>query len=199
MISGKLVEAVRDPSLPSFGVEYYMPSEEGSQRLCRRCGGLSAGSTGCECDAAISVRKRESHREHPDQLAQCGACGYRRGGIGDPVQEIVHGSDGPNAVIATALHELLAEDRRRVLAFADSRQEAAFFAWYLEDSYEKLRDRNLILRALKSAPVGISGLSLDDLSSRLHEQWEASDLFKSSGHPREQAARSDGRSPPGGR
>lgn len=180
VIGGKLAEAVRDPSLPSFGVEYYMPSEEGSQRLCRRCGRLSAGTTGCECDAAIVVRKCESHKERPDQLRQCGACGYRRGGIGDPVQEIVHGSDGPNAVIATALHELLAEDRRRVLAFADSRQEAAFFAWYLEDSYKKLRDRNLILRALKSEPFCASGLSLNDLSSRMYKQWEASELFKRS-------------------
>ena len=29
------------------------------------------------------------------------------------------------------------EGRRKVLAFADSRQEAAFFAWYAEDSYEE--------------------------------------------------------------
>lgn len=77
-------------------------------------------------------------------------CSYKRGGVGDPIQEIVHGSDGPNSVIATALHELLPDDRSKVLAFADSRQEVAFFAWHAEDSYVKIRDRNLMLKAMMS-------------------------------------------------
>ena len=89
----------------------------------------------------------------------------------------MHGSDGPNSVIATALHELLPEDRRKVLAFADSRQEAAFFAWYAEDSYEKLRDRNLILKAIMSEPVAEEGLSIDDLRNRLHRKWDEAGLF----------------------
>ena len=89
----------------------------------------------------------------------------------------MHGSDGPNAVIATALHELLPEDRRKVLAFADSRQEAAFFAWYAEDSYKKLRDRNLMLRAIKAGKVDVEGLSIDDLRNRLLRQWEQAGLF----------------------
>ena len=118
------------------------------------------------------------HKDHADRLKQCETCGYRRGGIGDPVQEIVHGSDGPNAVIATALHELLPEDRRKVLAFADSRQEAAFFAWYAEDSYTKLRDRNLMLRAMKTGPIDPEGLSIDDLRNRLLKQWQDAGLFR---------------------
>ncbi|MCY4535259.1 MAG: DUF1998 domain-containing protein [Bryobacterales bacterium] len=126
----------------------------------------------------MSVRKCDSHEQHPEQLKQCPVCGYRRGGVGDPVQEIVHGSDGPNSVIATALHELLPEDRRKVLAFADSRQEAAFFAWYAEDSYAKLRDRNLIFRAVLSGPVADEGLSIDDLRSRLLRVWEEAGLFR---------------------
>ena len=93
------------------------------------------------------------------------------------MQEIVHGSDGPNAVIATALHELLPEQGRKLLAFADSRQEAAFFAWYAEDSYRKLRDRNLMLRALQSGAIAPEGLSIDDLRSRLSKQWEHVGLF----------------------
>ena len=45
------------------------------------------------------------------------------------VREIIHGTDGPHAVIATTLFRNLPERRRKILAFADGRQEAAFFAW----------------------------------------------------------------------
>ncbi|TGG84447.1 MAG: DEAD/DEAH box helicase, partial [Aphanocapsa feldmannii 288cV] len=158
---GTLEEAVRDPSHSDFGVDYYLPSEDGTALLCKCCGALSfSSSLPCDCRASIRVKKCDSHKERPDQLKKCETCGYKRGGIGDPVQEIVHGSDGPNAVMATALHELLPDEGRKVLAFADSRQEAAFFAWYAEDSYKNLRDRNLILRAMKAGEIAREGLSI---------------------------------------
>ena len=174
---GKLKEAVRDPSQSAFGVDYYLPTEKGNKLLCRRCGTLSTSSPTCDCGAAIHVKKCDPHNDHADQLKKCETCGYQRGGIGDPVQEIVHGSDGPNTVIATALHELLPAEKRKVLAFADSRQEAAFFAWYAENSYEKLRDRNLMLRAINAGSVGEEGLSIEDLRNRLLRQWEQAGLF----------------------
>ncbi len=177
---GKLKEAVRDPSRPDFGVDYYLPAADGGEWLCRRCGALSKSTPACDCGAAIRVKKCKPHKEYADQMKECESCGYQRGGVGDPVQEIVHGSDGPNAVIATALHELLPKDRRKVLAFADSRQEAAFFAWYAEDSYEKLRDRNLMLQAIRTNEVNAEGLSVDDLRNRLLRQWERAGLFKGS-------------------
>ena len=178
---GKLREAVRDPSQSDFGVDYYLPfEEEATHVLCRCCGALSTSKPVCDCGASVHVKKCESHKDHPDQLKQCETCGYQRGGIGDPVQEIVHGSDGPNAVITTALHELLPESGRKVLAFADSRQEAAFFAWYAEDSYEKVRDRNLMLRTLRDGPVDMEGLSIDDIRNRLLKQWDWAGLFKGS-------------------
>ena len=179
---GQLAEGIRDPSQESFGVEYYMPTtgDDATHSLCRRCGALSGGDSTCDCDASVQVMRCESHPDRPDQLKECAACGYRRGSLGDPVQEIVHGSDGRNAVIATALHEALPAERRKVLAFADSRQEAAFFAWYAQDSYEKLRDRNLILRALRSGAIEAGGLSVSDLGSRLAHEWDAAGLFSES-------------------
>ena len=179
---GRLEEAVRDPSQPGFGADFFMPSRTGDMALCRRCGAISKSESLCECAAAIDVVRCEAHKDHPDRLRRCAACDYSRGGLGDPVQEIVHGSDGPNAVIATALIELLPKERRKVLAFADSRQEAAFFAWYAEDSYARLRDRNLIFRAVRDAPVG-EGLSIEDLTSRLQEVWELAGLFRASDTP----------------
>ena len=175
---GRLEEAVRDPSRSDFGVDYYVPTKDGTHTLCRRCGTVSTSTPVCDCGAPVRVSKCPPHRERADEVKECATCGYRRGGIGDPVQEIVHGSDGPNAVIATALHELLPEDRRKVLAFADSRQEAAFFAWYAQDSYERVRDRNLLLRALKAGPVEAEGLSIKDIQTRLLRVWEQAGLFR---------------------
>ena len=177
--NGKLKEAVRDPSQSDFGVDYYLPTEDGDEWLCRRCGMLSKFRPDCDCEASVHVKKCTRHQDHADQLKECAACGYQRGSMGDPVQEIVHGADGPSSVIATALHELLPTEKRKVLAFTDSRQEAAFFAWYAQDSYEKLRDRNLILRAIKATKISEEGLSIDDLRSRLLIQWEHAGMFSS--------------------
>ena len=179
---GRLVEGIRDPSQESFGVDYYLPTTgaAATHTLCRRCGSLSRAETACDCKASVRVMQCDADPDRPDQLRECKVCGYQRGSLGDPVQEIVHGSDGPNAVIATALHEVLPPERRKVLAFADSRQEAAFFAWYAQDSYEKLRDRNLMLRAMRSGGIDPEGLSVADLGSRLSRQWEAAGLFKES-------------------
>lgn len=183
---GYLKEAVRDPSHRNFGVDYYLPSSsdanvsEGFNNiLCRRCGMISGKNSSCACGAGISVKRCESDENNPDQLKKCEVCGYGRGSIGDPVQEIVHGSDGPNTVIATALHELLQQERRKILSFADSRQEAAFFAWYAEDSYNSVRDRNFILRALHSGGTDNEGVSIADLQNRLMKHWESAGLFKS--------------------
>ena len=88
---GKLKESIRDPSQHDFGVDYYLPVEDGGELLCRRCGTLSTSRPACDCGVSVRVKKCESNEEHADQLKQCETCGYRRGGIGDPVHEIVYG------------------------------------------------------------------------------------------------------------
>ena len=185
-VDGCLAEAIRDPSDAEFGVDFYLPlnddddmEEQGTHYLCRQCGRLSSGKPACECDASVQLKQCEMHKDHFDQIKECEACKHRGGG--DPVQEIVHGSDGPNSVIVTALHGLLPKgERRKILSFADSRQEAAVFAWYAEDSYQKVRDRNFILRALKQSPISNRGLSLEDLQARLEKIHDEAGLFEES-------------------
>ena len=174
-------EAIRDPSHENFGVDFYLPlpeeqSTKDNLRLCRHCGKILKYSSDCECGEAESlpVKKCVAHKEHKDQLKKCEACGYSRGSLGDPVREIIHGTDGPNVVIATALHGLLSEENRKILAFADNRQEAAFFAWYAQDSYEKFRDRNLIWRALTH---GNGEVSLDGLANSLQKICDENQVF----------------------
>lgn len=182
--NGQLEEAMRDPSHHDFGVEYYLPldneAKSKTHNLCRKCGSMTSTEPDCQCEATISVQQCETSPKFPDQIRKCKSCEYAHGSIGDPVQEIVHGSDAPNAVIVTALHELLPADSKKILAFADSRQEAAFFAWYAENSYQKLRDRNLLLRSLKSGLDDTESLSIDDLQNRLLKQWDKQDIFEPS-------------------
>jgi hypothetical protein len=88
------------------------------------------------------------------------------------VREVVHGTDGPHAVIATTLYQTLPKDSRKVLAFADGRQEAAFFAWYLEDSYKDILNRNLMLVTAESLQQSArDGLSLSEMAIGLRDVY----------------------------
>ncbi|MEO0248834.1 MAG: DEAD/DEAH box helicase, partial [candidate division WOR-3 bacterium] len=193
---GRLVEAVRDPNHEEFGVHYYRPIEEPNgfedeeskpnldsanvRYLCIRCGAI--GTTEllpCKHDQAIRVVREEPPQDsdRADEMAKCGACGFGASGR-DPVREVVHGADGPNAVIATTLYLNSDEKRRKILAFADGRQEAAFFAWYLEDSYKDIFYRNLLWEVIRrSSGASAEGLSLAELARGLTNLMEERGLF----------------------
>jgi hypothetical protein len=65
-----------------------------------------------------------------------------------------------------------------VLAFADGRQEAAFFAWYLEESYKDILGRNLILKVVQEqASHSSEGSSLRDLATGLRDVFRQKHVF----------------------
>lgn len=184
--NGRLGEAIRDPSNDKFGVTFFRPVEAGpdssadlqatkSCYLCLECGelgreGLKPRKPACGHPGFVRVAEEKRGSSREDQVSTCGACGYQGR---DPVREVVHGNDGPNTVIAATLDRGLPEDRRKVLAFADNRQEAAFFAWFLDRTYQNLRDRNIIYSCLKrlAKPDGVAPGTLvcqvrDELISR---------------------------------
>ena len=192
---GKLQEAIRDPGHPDFGATFFRPIEEDVYeidgeddnaakkkifRLCIECGAmvqvnLKQRELTCGHLKSILVEKQEGAEEKEDQVPRCSACGYR---APDPVREVVHGTDGPHAVIATTLYQRLSRERRKVLAFADGRQEAAFFAWYLENSYKDILNRNLILKAAKALSSHIQeGLSLRELATGLRGAYRKNNIF----------------------
>ncbi len=191
---GKLVEAIRDPSHLNFGATFLRPVENDKEdeedesgeasnkrvfQLCVRCGEMLRDKPQCGHDNLIRVVKEESppDEDRADQMAKCGACGYSAAGR-DPVREVVHGTDGPHAVIATTLCQTLPEKRKKVLAFVDGRQEAAFFAWYLEDSYKDILSRNLILKVVQRLhPHTQEGLSLRDLATGLRDVFRERRVF----------------------
>lgn len=192
---GKLQEAIRDPGHPDFGATFFRPIEEAFDeideegdngakkkifRLCIECSAMlqvyrKQSKPVCEHTKSILVEEQEGAGEKEDQVPRCSACGYR---APDPVREVVHGTDGPHAVIATALYQMLPQQRRKVLAFADGRQEAAFFAWYLENSYKDVLNRNLILKAARAlSPRAQGGLSLRELATGLRDVYRGNNVF----------------------
>ncbi len=70
--------------------------------------------------------------------------------------------------------ESVVESNRKLLVFSDNRQEAAFFAEYMNNRYEQIMWRKLILSELKSHP---EGLRLDDLIDSLKIVSEKYQIF----------------------
>lgn len=192
---GKIQEAIRDPNDVNFGATFLRPIESDEEvseddegegatgkavfYLCVQCGEAQPNKPTCGHANFIRVVKENApdDEDRADQLARCGACGYAAAGR-DPVREVVHGTDGPHAVIATTLYQSLPMERRKVLAFADGRQEAAFFAWYLEDSYKNILSRNLLLKAAQRLnPHTPEGLSLRELATELRTLFRERQVF----------------------
>jgi superfamily II DNA/RNA helicase len=185
-------EAIRDPNDALFGASFLRPIDNSENNcesdedttaaekalfyLCVQCGLAERNIPSCGHNNYIQVNKEDSleDKNRADQLAKCSACGYTAAGR-DPVREVVHGTDGPHAVIATTLYQKLPEHRRKVLAFSDGRQEAAFFAWYLEDSYKDILIRNLMLKIAQSFnPFPKDGISLSTIADRSFDNYHNS-------------------------
>ncbi|WP_197034555.1 DEAD/DEAH box helicase [Glycomyces sp. NRRL B-16210] len=139
------------------------------RRLCGSCGTLcSAEAAVCEVRGCGGTPRRVSKTAVRDGMpASCGACGHRSG---NPVRDFTTARHAPIGVLASALYESLppgegaaAElpgEGRKLLAFSDSRQAAAFLATYLERSHDDLLHRNLVYQALEAAG---ETLTVDDL------------------------------------
>jgi hypothetical protein len=134
--------------------------------LCPGCGRILRGAEAlCDC-ADPPARRAVSEVTLTDEdlvPRRCAACSGSSGaGI---VGRFLTDTSAPAAVVATALYQELPTARephavaklgggRKLLAFADSRQEAAFFAPYLERTYTAALRRSLILRAVETLYEG---------------------------------------------
>ncbi len=162
--------------------------------MCVLCGAIAPGSSAdlkCGCGPlSPKVALRRVDLQDSPELKRCVSCGARsNSGV---VYRFLTGQDAPVSVLATALYQVLPASNdqemeelpgggRKLLAFSDSRQDAAFFAPYLERTYEQVLRRRLIMKALLQDPVGREGrLRLQDLTGRLQQQAEAAGLFTQS-------------------
>ncbi|TDL10536.1 DEAD/DEAH box helicase [Mycolicibacterium obuense] len=141
-------------------------------KLCTVCGALAeANARTCAGCGASEMRPVRKLKQRGEEVAGCLVCGARGAAT---VRVFETGADASGAVITTALYQNVpaADDLhgasspgegRKLLAFSDSRQSAAYFAPYLEDSYSRLQRRRLIVQGLLAAhadeePVGIEDI-----------------------------------------
>ena len=137
--------------------------------LCAGCGMLYSPGAAPPCDCAASPRVVRRIPARSGAPRGCLACGARGAGM---IRLFESGNEASAAVLATALYQALpAEpdqaDRpgggRKLLAFSDSRQAAAFFAPYLESSHSLVQQRRLILDGLARATARDATCTVDDL------------------------------------
>ena len=137
-------------------------AEVDRRHLCAACGCLSvSGGNRCRCGAtgaSVPVVLAKPRRAS-DPLRCCPACSGRING--EIVLRFFTGQDAPVAVAASSLYQALppgdrAADElpeigegRKLLTFADSRQDAAFFAPYLERTYSRSIQRRMIWLAIQ--------------------------------------------------
>lgn len=132
--------------------------------LCICCGMLRSDtaemSGHCPCtDGGHWVSVVEAETAKDDTVRRCLVCGVRTQQR-PIVSRLVLGRDAPIAVIATTLYQHLppqpkrsvaerhARPVRQFIVFADSRQDAAFFAPYLERTYDRILWRRILWQAV---------------------------------------------------
>ncbi len=174
--NGILKEAIREQTSLNFCVNYYrvlteipenLSSDEQLYKLCRKCAAVCKfeEQLQCEHDFFCLLQGLAPGEDKDDTLPACTNCNFKSQ---DPVKEIVHGTDGPHAVIASTIFKKLPKGKNKLLAFSDGRQEAAFFAWYLDSSQKKIENRRKFLISFKSVLEDAEGQpSIDSLIKKI--------------------------------
>lgn len=126
-------------------------------RLCLGCATLADNGTDCMCDAPTWMSVTRVSGSRGGVLRRCPHC-QRHSSAGVALR-FMSGSEAPVAVVATSLYQSLppapnpprraSAGGRKLLMFSDSRQDAAFFAPYLQRTYSRAIERRMIWEGLK--------------------------------------------------
>jgi superfamily II DNA/RNA helicase len=147
--------------------------------LCTKCGTVYENTDVCKCsDDTNTIKTIIEVIPKAETLNICYRCGLRSINI---VREFVFQHDAPTAVLATALFENLEKrdpKEKKILAFSDSRQDAAFFAPYLDYTYSRFLNRRLIIEVLKRNQHLVD-FGLQDLCDNFIKIAEERNLFDS--------------------
>ena len=129
-----------------------------SNWYCSLCSTLNSSKKCRRCSSDLVIEVTEELTIGKNGKLNCNRCNSSggRSAFGAVIRP-VSGVDALTSVIATSLYEHLPVDteksfksggRRKLLAFSDNRQDAAYFAPYLEDSYFDILRRRVIFESL---------------------------------------------------
>jgi ATP-dependent helicase YprA (DUF1998 family)/ribosomal protein L40E len=146
--------------------------ERNSVEICAACGNFNPeNAERCTSCSSNELRRGRVVAQHAKALSGCVICGSRSG---NQIRLFDTGADAAAAVLATSLYQHIPASTganadypgsgRKMLAFSDSRQGAAYFAPYLNNSYLRLLQRKLIVDGLNRSFDLDSGPSrIDDV------------------------------------
>lgn len=165
--------------------------------LCTMCGELAKAPT-CSSlhDASVSVivvpddPKRDPDAPIDAPPKRCSACGGNREGL---IRSLSAGSAASTAVLASSTYQNIPGldlgipgEGRKLLAFSDSRQQAAYFAPYLNMRYKRIVWRRIIMQAVldvsrrTAQPAGFS-----DVKARALKIAQSHSMFAQTTTPSE--------------
>ena len=161
----------------------------------------------CDCENAEYISIKRVNRTKEKKIAKCPACGYgkfRSFYLGSdaatavlctelfeqlpdaevvapnksPVEDTDQLTDNPFALVRKKRKPELKQRTKQFLCFSDSRSEAAFFANYMEKSYQAFLRRRGIFRVVKEMrESGEYSLSVKAFADRLTRVFEAEHSF----------------------
>lgn len=168
--------------------------------LCPECGQIQdqPSPRKCGCTAGMQIIRRVDIGRKKT-LRRCISCSTRSSS--GAIYRFLTGQDAPVSVLASALYEQIppsTDERfsqipgegRKLLNFTDSRQNAAFFAPYLERAHLRTLRRNLILKALITTKQStVEPVHIQDLVQPLMNQAQRINFFSKRERPLERQER----------
>jgi ATP-dependent helicase YprA (DUF1998 family) len=192
LLENEVGEADEDDTVltPNLRIEsYFLCTSCGIPRTTSQLEGQS-GRGNCVCGSthAVLLHRRMytgQNEEEANRAGYCVNCGASGAGT-SIIMSAETGKDAPVGILASELYQQIPGnplvdkrgDGRRMIIFADGRQDAAFFAPYLERNYGTALHRRLMLEAITQVNHDAPGeVRLDDVVSQLRNQANKLSLF----------------------
>ncbi|MDD4207898.1 MAG: DEAD/DEAH box helicase [Mesotoga sp.] len=179
-------------------------ASDNEYRLCVKCGSIQKSdllTDKCDCGSQYKIKVRKA-KTTDGEVHKCLRCG-RTNTKYSVVRRLIVGDESATSVLATSLYRHCQEIKsepiekdgeefvsygpkqkpmhttRRLLTFSDSRQDAAFFSTYLDDSYSQILRKRIITEVLKTNGHTIieNEWTLSDLARHLAKYVQEIKLF----------------------
>ena len=174
----------------------------GPKRLCRLCGRINDTST-------FDMESCDGHQSKPIELYElpnkprrstpriCLSCCNNHGTV---ASRVLTGKEVPVAVLATALYQKVPPSPepegqrypgagRKLMMFSDSRQDAAFFAPFMDNTYNKFKQRRYLVQALEQEE---EALDLEVWANRARHKAEEAGQWEEDISPQKQKLEAQG-------